>query len=466
MTTKAESHTPVSVADWFPRFVFEVFRANGMRFCVLRWECSHPGDSRDIDVFVAGEALPRATRLLAEAARTRGGVIINRATSPGRAQLRVAFAGSDAEERNSVEFDLQTVVADAGVVLMSAEELLHDVEVAEGIPFPTPPNRAALLVLRSLLKLRVLSEAERDFVCQEAQTNGSQFGAALARIVGTSASEDLAARLRRNERVEGPERRSEVVRARVGVDRAARVPKTRSFGERLWRRTKWICAPPGTFVCLLGTDGAGKTTVARGLVKMLRAAPYPVRYVYCGDARAPSRRVKEPTSAEHIAANIKVGLKKWMQSCRLVRTSWVMIRVLLRLPREVFGYIIRVRPILAANGVVIGDRFYFDILANLVEELPPWFLVTIINLLPIPNLAIHLVNTPETILRRKQERTLPEIRQAIDRINKLSRWIPNWELKWTDAPPCQIVLEITNEITAIRENADQSERREEFQNPR
>jgi len=69
------------------------------------------------------------------------------------------------------------------------------------------------------------------------------------------------------------------------------------------------------------------------------------------------------------------------------------------------GFIFKIRPKLKIYDYIIADRFYADILANLLYYgyIPDWAFTVFVRLLPKPDMAFMFSVEPETVLKRERE---------------------------------------------------------------
>lgn len=174
----------------------------------------------------------------------------------------------------------------------------------------------------------------------------------------------------------------------------------------------------GRLICLVGIDGAGKTTVAKALAEQLGQKGVNVAYVW-GRREAfvlkpaislAKRLLREPPRSE--AAGVYPLLKERRQrgifSRPFVRRLWayaVTADYALRVS-------LRIRPLLRHKEIVISDRYIPDLVADLAANfgwgpqevqralgLPLW------HLFPRPYRYIYLSVPPEVGFTRKADGT-------------------------------------------------------------
>lgn len=183
----------------------------------------------------------------------------------------------------------------------------------------------------------------------------------------------------------------------------------RRAAGRIGRR--WI-HPRGFFVALLGPDGVGKSTLARGIASRLGGAfkgsavfhLWPVAPLMVKKALRPGPPNPSP---------IKVP------SCLLP---------LYLCARYGYSYLFHIRPLLAGSCLVILDRYFEDLLVDPGRHgyTGPGFMSRWIRLfVPRPNLILVMDAPPETIFARKRDLTVQEIRRQREAYRRLAEKLPH-----------------------------------------
>lgn len=195
--------------------------------------------------------------------------------------------------------------------------------------------------------------------------------------------------------------------------------------RRLWRRylrnnprflLKVLGRPPrlvtpeperGAFVVVVGPDGAGKTSVAEGILSRVRG-----RYFHF---RPPLRRSSMPYAPppQQPALDkrpepgpVPLG---WLRLGRNWLISWI-------------GYLTAIRPSLRAGEVVIADRWLYGYLVQprpLKFSGPAWLARLALASLPRPDVVLNLVTKPEIAAARKSELTVDEVRTELEAWQRL-----------------------------------------------
>lgn len=172
----------------------------------------------------------------------------------------------------------------------------------------------------------------------------------------------------------------------------------------------------GLLICLLGVDGAGKSTQAQALVARLQAAGYPARYVWGGRkplltgpvvrlAKARLRAPRRPTTA---SITVNPSYRAYVQETQrmfkngLLRSAWQQVA----LAEHALHLWRHVTLPLQRGMIVVCDRYIYDTLVNqaVLFGLPSACLKLIdAPHVSRPDLGFWLDVPPEIALRRKPD---------------------------------------------------------------
>ena len=191
--------------------------------------------------------------------------------------------------------------------------------------------------------------------------------------------------------------------------------KIQYYGSRILR----ILKPPGKMIVLLGTDGAGKSTVIEAIKPALMDATHNALLVKHLRPRLfpPLGRIKEKTRDDNEVVTDPHGAVASGYFLSLVRLAYYWLDYTI-------GYWLLVRPVLSKSpAIVLFDRYAYDILLDpkrLRINLPQWVLRIFVNIVPKPDLTICLYGDPEVLAQRKNELPVQEVERQVNALVSFS----------------------------------------------
>jgi thymidylate kinase len=415
---------PPSGANWVAPFLLELaaaLDAAPVRWMVLRNHEDLPERvGHDVDLVVHPRDAAQVDGIVRAVVRRQGAALLR--AYAGTEHETFDVAAGDLSGRLVLHVDVQTAARHRGRMLVGAEDLLAHRRRAGPLWVPAPAMEAYALLLHAALHKQALRPRylERLAALRAADRLGVQrvaaerLGAEVGQLLGGVRTEadllELRRRLRRalSRRYPGNPARQAWFRVRHGA-RQARL--------RLW--------PRGVLVAFLGPDGSGKSSSTELLA--CRLGGYhdvlPVHRAYMGSGRPllPSRRLVRRLRGltGPRAADTPRGVRD-VRRRKLRGALHVMADQILR-------FWVQVRPRLAPHGIVLVDRYAYDIFrVNNPTVSKRWFRRLAVALVPRPHLTFLLEGDPAVIAARKQELTVEETIRQQTAYRELEGLVPDF----------------------------------------
>lgn len=185
--------------------------------------------------------------------------------------------------------------------------------------------------------------------------------------------------------------------------------------SRLW-------ANKGVFIVLLGPDGSGKTTVSKKFVENINCSRK--SYLYLGSNKKrmiPRPNINKKNSKRLSGFSNEFSRKPRFRIRKLIREH---LRLIYNASEYILYYYLKVFPLLLKDYLVVGDRYFYDVLALKDSTLKPIEEKIILQFIPSPSCTILLDNDPEIIKARKDESELEEINRLLLKYKDLGRQNP------------------------------------------
>ncbi len=190
-----------------------------------------------------------------------------------------------------------------------------------------------------------------------------------------------------------------------------------------------VLHPTGFFICLIGPDGSGKTTISKGLKREMAVIfEKDVRYFHGHFNILPPLKTYYNILARIMGwPEKKVPDKDGSLGKKSIELS--KFRALLYLAYYSIDYILGhfiVRLSMSRGEPLLFDRYFYDyFILRDHKKIPGWLLKPLGMLLPKPDLVIWLKNEPETLFQRKKDLSLEQIRDQIKKCMRIVNSIPS-----------------------------------------
>lgn len=378
---------------WVPE-LFSAWEASGIRYVVLRNYEKLPADTgNDLDVLVDPARLREAEQILIRTVSGQGGVLHNRAEfSP------VSLFFHDPQTKEQFHVDLFRDLKWRGFDLIHPEQVLSRSREVQGICVPSKPDEAVLNLLTRLVFGGYVRDKYKKSICDVFHSQPEESADVLEEILGAQGTVVFA--LAQHEEWNAIEKMVRSVRKTLmlrACRRPLRVTGSLLFDiNRLFAR--WISLP-GLSIVLMGPDGCGKTSVGVDLKKRLEGTFY-----------------EEFTSYLHWKPRLMKGKSDAANPFGIPCTDphgkpprHPIMNVLYFLAHSLEippAWLLRVRPRLFRNMMVMIDRYYYDFMVDSkryrmnVSDKWAWFMY---RFMPKPNLVFCLTAPADVIQARKKE---------------------------------------------------------------
>lgn len=397
---------------------FEELERERIPYCVLRGWADLPERTRnDVDLAVESEARSRVAAILEATARETGWLVVGRSEQPGFLRLNCFHP----EHPGAVlPVDLCSAHDVWGMVYADAHAVLRSDRRHAGIRVARPGCEAAVSLGKALLRHGVVKRRAdhraRLQACVREDPDG--FRDACASRIGEPACAALIDACERGDWA-GAEAMARGLRHALARRHGPIRVLARAAGARLrtltaaWSRRGGLDFRGGLFVCLLGPDGSGKTTLSRALEE--RIGP-----------------LFAETEQFHSLSGVLPrlgGLKKLVYGLRgrpvpdsplkgvampgVVARPMPALRsatYILYYGLEYVLYRLTIRRKLRRNHLVIFDRYFYDYyLMRIHANAPRRLLDAFARCIARPDVLFVMLADPEAIFRRKPELTPEEI---------------------------------------------------------
>ena len=403
--------------NFFLQLLFERLNVSDIRYAVMRNYEQLPSSvgGSDLDILVHPEDEDIVREVIAEAIMKAGGVEIGYMNVVGFTKIS-AFGRGDIFEDSwwGVEIDLFFGVYFGGVVQLLSNDILSRRFCLHNEIRVLPDDLAAILgVVKELLHNDILPPRYLAVAADAAKENWNELCADLAPI-GES-----AIALLRDLCLSVPDSADILTKSRAfryTVLRTAFIHSPLTFLQFRflyeWSKVYRFMNSPGMVVAVLGTDGAGKSTIITAIEPVLSAATHGtfiVKHLRPG-LLPPLARLKGKQTQQDGPVTDPHGSSPsgWLGS---------LLRVLYLTADYVLGYWLVVRPKISKSPTIyLFDRYTYDMALDprrfriaLPARIIRWF----IRLAPNPDLIFCLHGSPEALAARKQELPLEEVKRQV-----------------------------------------------------
>lgn len=201
------------------------------------------------------------------------------------------------------------------------------------------------------------------------------------------------------------------------------------------RVSRRVFYPVGTFAAIVAPDGAGKSSVSKGIVESLGP-------IFNNKIKVLHWRPGLLPKAGSLVFKDYVSYKKGTKSNRFISgLKWIYY-----LLDFFLGYYLKIVPLKIKMNLIIVERYYYDMVVSCERygiNLPKWLLKSVLPLIPRPELTIYLDNEPEVLFKRKAEFNIDILRKQVDLWRKFVLTLPNPKVIYTNRPLREVVQDVS-----------------------
>ena len=406
--------TLAKAEEGFLRELFAVFETMDICYAVLRNYDTLPTslNGSDLDILVHPEDAGKAKAAIGQGIARSGGAVLGYVDTVNFIKIFSLgkSIGLDPMQWWGARLDISIDLQYAGVAqLIDIEILRKRICRHNGIRVLDRRLAAILGVIKELLHNGILPARYIDSARRAVQDNWAQICPDLA-PVGKSALDQLRDLCLSDPQSPEIKAKAALLRRTLLWTACVRAPMAFCSGVVgfQWSKVKRIFRPSGLVIAVLGTDGAGKSTIIHAIAPVLAAATHGalfVKHLRPGllPPLARMKGKKEPRNGPVIDPH---GSRPSGAIGSLCRLAYLLIDYSI-------GYWIVIRPTIARRpAIVLFDRYAYDMAIDPRRfriDLPVRCIRWFLRLAPRPDLIFCLHGDPTVIARRKGELPVAEI---------------------------------------------------------
>jgi thymidylate kinase len=396
--------------------LFAKLDALQFHYCILRnFERLPDQIDGDIDILVRQADLPKVEAILLSI--MDGFLLIRRIVRNRHLQFyivsedEVALATQKNCPFQKIQLDFVTENQWHGIPYLDTEEVLSAKERYGNFYVATLEHRAVHLLCHAILDKNSLKSEYEEVILEAVAKQDKAWLESLCPFVGVSLVQRLYSALSMGDASRLLELRS-VLMARLLFRTHRSVLAYMSFQlEKYARIGKAVLFPPGILIATAGPDGAGKSTLL-GRVRTVFSGGYEFvedQYMGWKEFILPTKRllalVQKAMSSEKDAPHLDNE-----DSAPEANLPWTHNFSILHYFLDLWArYLFRIRPVLARGGLVLCDRYFYDmflqeawVCRNVLSR------SLLLSLTPKPTVTVTLAGDPEAIAARKRENSSAE----------------------------------------------------------
>jgi len=423
----SDQMTASSVAPFLVK-LFSGLASQDIRYVVLRnYEGLPDNVEHDIDLLLDEIDLPRYRFLLRMTAEACGWRIV-------RVESRYGFwkcylYNPDVSGRRFLQIDAFCPQHYRGIPWFPTSDVLSARQRREIFYVPAAGHEAMDLVLKELLGSGRVKRRYVPRIVTLLQSDSERFKLATSRTVGQEVASALLHMCRQAD-CNALDQQASSLRFALAL-RAWRRQPWAQFVRSLrfiWGHIVKYMRPSGFFICLIGPDGSGKTSVADGLCRAMDWTRFQKVHYHHGRFSILPELKKIRQAVARSLRRYVMGTNKEQHHLFPNRPHSPMraVSYLLYYTLDyLLGHILVLHA--RANGeLLICDRYFYDYMIQWTfRSLPDWLPWLLARLIPKPDMVVFLSSSAEVIYSRKQDIPIEEMEHQIAICRKLVSRLPN-----------------------------------------
>jgi len=389
-------------ASFFKDF-FSSLTESGTEYCVLRNYEGLPTSARggDIDIAVLPSNRDQVAQIIQDVAAQYGGELVVDYIGSGRF-LRIL--GRYQGEWWGVALDLFSCIEYRGIEYIGCQKIIDRGRNHGSIRIADDEDSVIIALVKELIS----NGKPRKNYLPEAREIWSNRGSQCVEILNGFLSDDTLNRLINLLKGRGVNFTPLVNSLRHDVLKQGNLKHRMT---NLWTRMRRLWNTPGISIAVMGTDGAGKTTVIESIRPVLEQALHSkIHYEHLRPNWIP--KLGKVAGKQDTG---EVVVKPHGQKPSGIVGS--MIRLVYYAVDYYVGYWVKIHSKLARSpSITVFDRYCYDFILDPLRMrigLPPWLIKFVMLGAPRPRLILCLGADPEVIFKRKPETSLKEVRRQV-----------------------------------------------------
>jgi thymidylate kinase len=206
------------------------------------------------------------------------------------------------------------------------------------------------------------------------------------------------------------------------------------------RKLRRLVQPTGLFVVIVGPDGSGKSTVTGLVLSQLERAFRRTWRFHWRPGLLPKLRRGSAQEAQTPPPPAEVSKYRGLTSLARFLYYWLDF---------VFGYWLVVYPRKAQTTLVIGERYFPDVMVHPQRygfDVPRWLMRVAAKLVPSPDLLVVLSDDPRAIYARKPELPVPTIARQLRAYEEEAAYWTAYQVVDTSRGAQHVAARVSNSI--------------------